>query len=158
MRWVEFVIVYALLPVVSAVAFHRYNYRGAMAPLLWLCTLVAGVVLFRDPAFDPAVLWRLPLEHPYLHVMVRRFCILGVGLLAMGRWLTPEGFLWLPRKKTSFWFLFLFAYPLLSAVPQGILWRVLLVHRYAVLFPERNMLLLAGAAAFLHPPPAVCEI
>ena len=45
--------------------------------------------------------------------------------------------------------MFLLVYPLLSAVPQGLIWRVFLVHRYAALSGGSELLLICiGAAAF----------
>ena len=147
-RWLELGLLYGVFPVVFAIVVHRHGYRGAMAPLLWLITLAIGLLLRLDPAFEWGRLSAVPLDHPYVSAMLRRFVWLGAGLLALGRWLTPQGFLWLPRKRPLLWFGLFAGYTLLSAVPQGIIWRVFFVYRYASLFPDRLTLLAAGAAAF----------
>jgi uncharacterized protein len=147
-RWLEFGCFYGVLPIAFALAARRLNYRGAMAPLLWLLSLGVGIALYRDPHFEPGTLWKLPLDHPYVHTMLRRFVALAAGLIVLGRWLAPERFMWMPRQRPAFWLLFIVAYPTLSALPQGIIWRVFLAHRYATLFPGPFSLLIAGAAAF----------
>ena len=44
--------------------------------------------------------------------------------------------------------MFVVGYPLLSALPQGIVWRVFLAHRYREIFCDSMDLIAAGAAAF----------
>jgi hypothetical protein len=137
-----------VLPVVFAVFAHRWDYRGAMAPLLWLVSIFIGVALYIDPSFDSSVLWRLPLELQVWRPIVIRFAILSVALFALGRWLSPGAFLWFPRWRPGLWLALIVAYPLLSALPQGIIWRVFLAHRYAELFGDQLPLVCAGAGAF----------
>jgi len=144
----ELLVLYGALPVVFAVAAQRYGYRGAMAPMLWLVSAALTVVLARDPRFDTRALFHVPAFEPYVRAALVRFCLLAVALLVLGRWLAPAGFLWLPRQRPGLFALFVCLYPLLSALPQGIIWRVFFVHRYAALFPDRLSLLCAGAAAF----------
>jgi hypothetical protein len=147
-RWIELVALYAAIPLVLAWAFKRFAYRRAMAPLLWVASAAAVVVLVRDPAFDPAVLYRLPLRNPYAQIVALRFCVFAPPVLALGRWLAPEDFLKLPRRRPGLWLLLAILYPLLSAVPQGILFRVLFVGRYGSLFHDHFALLAVGALAF----------
>jgi len=143
------VLLFGVFPVVFAIVVHRLKYRGAMAPMLWLFSMGLIAALLGDPTFDRAALWRLPLSHPHVGVMVKRFVVLGGAVFVLGRFLTPAGFLWLPRKRTRLWLLFCVAYPTLSAVPQGIIWRVFFTQRYATLFGENHAaLIVVGAAAF----------
>jgi hypothetical protein len=119
-----------------------------MAPLLWVAAGLATLLVLRDPAFDRAVLYRLPLEDPYVEVMALRFGALAVPLLALGRWLAPEDFLRFLRRRPGLWLAFALLYPALSVLPQGILYRVFFLQRYGPLFESRPVLLLAGALAF----------
>jgi len=147
-RWIELCVGFAVLPVLFAIAVHRLDYRGAMAPLLWLISIALTVVLLRDHSFERAALWRLPRENGYVLTVLLRFAALGTGLLVLGRILTPDGFLWLPRKQPVFWLGLVFAYPALSAIPQGLIWRVFFAHRYAPLLGHGAWLITTGAAAF----------
>jgi uncharacterized protein len=146
--WLEFVVCYGVLPTVFAVLARRYGYRGAMAPVLWLVSAAIGFVLYRDASFDRALLWRFSFEHPHVRVMLLCFVLLGAGILLLGRLLSRERFLGFPRTRPALWLVFMVAYPMLSALPQGIIWRVFLVHRYRVLFPDLGYLIAVGAAAF----------
>jgi len=147
-RWIELVVVYGATPVALAWLFERLSYRRAMAPLLWVLSAVALFLMFRDPGFDRAVLFRLPLGHPYVRIAALRFGLLAPVLLALGRWLTASDFLWFPRRRPALWLAFAVLYPALSAVPQGILFRVYFLQRFGLLFESGAWLLVAGAVVF----------
>src|SRR5277367_2086840 len=147
-RWIELVILYGVTPVGIGWAANRYSYRGAMAPLLWVASAIAVVLLLRDANFDRGALSRLPFGDPYLGVVGLRFCLLAGPLLALGRWLAPDDFLRLPRRRPGLWLVLAALYPALSVLPQGILFRVFFLQRYGELFEGRIQLLLAGALAF----------
>lgn len=147
-RAYEFGLFYGVLPIAFAIAAHRLDYRGAMVPVLWLVSLCILLALYLDPTFDAKVLWALPLDAATLEPTLLRFAGLGSALLLYGRWLSPGSFLDLPRKRPRLWLMFVVGYPLLSAVPQGLIWRVFLAHRYASLFGDQITLVCFGAAAF----------
>jgi hypothetical protein len=147
-RWTGLIALYVLVPLILAWVFRRFEYRHAMAPLLWAASLVAIALLLRDPSFDRGDLYRLSLSDPYLHVVTGRFFVLAVPLLAVGRWLTPAEFLLFPRKQPGLWVMFAVLYPVLSSVPQGILFRVYFVHTFGSLFETHGALVFAGAVVF----------
>jgi uncharacterized protein len=147
-RWIELVVLYLIIPVAIAWAAKRFSYRRAMAPLLWVASAIAIALLLHDPSFDRAMLFRVPLGDPYVQVVALRFCALAVPLFAFGRWLSPGEFLQLPRLRPALWLALATLYPLLSAVPQGILYRVFFLQHFGALFESRPSLLLAGALVF----------
>jgi hypothetical protein len=147
-RWVELVVLYAVAPLTITWAAGRFSYRGAMAPLLWVASALATVVLFFDPSFDRNVLYHLPLGDPYVRVVALRFSFFAVPLLLLGRWLAPDDYLRFLRRRPGLWFAFALLYPALSVLPQGILYRVFFFNRYGPLFESRPALLVAGALAF----------
>jgi hypothetical protein len=52
----------------------------------------------------------------------------------------------LPRQRPRLWWLLVVGYPGASALPQGVVWRVFFVHRYAALLDANRLLVLGGAA------------
>jgi hypothetical protein len=76
---------------------------------------------------------------------------MAVGIAVIG-WLShryaPEGFLRLPRESPRLWGVVAVLYPLLSVLPQGILFRVFFLHRYEPLFGHGAAMLVAGTIAF----------
>jgi hypothetical protein len=146
--WVELVVLYVGAPAALSWAVRRFSYRRAMAPLLWVVSAFALALLLRDPSFDRGSLVRLPLSDPYLHLAAVRFLVLAPSVLTLGRLLAPAEFLMFPRVRPGLWLALAALYPLLSAVPQGVLFRVYFVYRFGELFPSHAVLLLAGAVVF----------
>jgi hypothetical protein len=139
---------YGVGPALVSWAVNHNNYRAPIAPLLWVLSWLAAHALLADPTFDPAAFWRLPDDNALTALVALRFAILSGALLWLGQRFAPEDFMQLPRRRPLLWLLLVVLYPTLSALPQGILWRVLFVHRYAALFDGRMSLLVAGALAF----------
>jgi hypothetical protein len=147
-RWCEFLALYGVSPVVFAVVVHRLRYRRAMFPILWIIALVCLAVMLVDPGFDRSVLWRLPLTHPYVGRAALRFVVLASLLAVLVRFIAPASFAWLPRRDPRLFALLAVGYPLFSCLPQGIIWRVFLMHRYSALFGDRATLIVFAALAF----------
>jgi hypothetical protein len=144
---VEAVALFGGLPVLFDYAVRR-GYRRLLFPSLWLLAAAATFVLRSDASFDGSRLWSVHVEPAYGHVMVIR-AVLTLVFLAVLSWrLTPESFLALPRRMPGFWVLIAILYPLVSVLPQGLLWRVFLVHRYEPLLGSGPLLLVVGTAAF----------
>jgi membrane protease YdiL (CAAX protease family) len=63
-------------------------------------------------------------------------------------WFAPRVFLNLPRRQPLGWGLVMLLYPLLSVVPQTLVYRAFIFARYRLLFPSVGAMLLASAASF----------
>ena len=126
----------------------RRGYRRLLFPGLWVLAAVALAALRADPSFDASHLWSLHLDPGYARALALR-ATLAVALLAALSWrMMPDSFLALPRKAPGWWLLIAVAYPLVSVLPQGLLWRVFFVHRYAPLLGRGPAMLVAGTVAF----------
>jgi hypothetical protein len=145
-RWSEFGVLYLVAPVLFALLVRRVGYRGAMFPVLWFVALACLGVLLADPSFDRGVLWRMP-SREHLTIVAVRFVVLACLLAVLVRTLSPGTFASLPRRSPRLFAMLVVGYPLVSVLPQGIIWRVFLVHRYRVLF-EGTELLVAASLAF----------
>jgi membrane protease YdiL (CAAX protease family) len=74
--------------------------------------------------------------------------VAGVASLVLTFWLVPERLFALPRFNTGLWLVIMIAYPLVSAVPQEIVFRALFFERYGALFPDLRWAILANAGLF----------
>jgi uncharacterized protein len=123
----------------------RSGYRRLLFPGMWLLTLGASLALARDPSFDAQQLLELPTNAGYLAVVAGRigvaFCLLSFIARRLGYRPPTE----LPRNVRLLIVVF---YPLLSVVPQGLVWRVFFIHRYAPLFGTGLPMLAASSLAF----------
>lgn len=74
--------------------------------------------------------------------------VAALATLAMTLWLIPSRLFSFPRGNTEMWIIVMIAYPLVSAIPQEIVFRVLFFERYGGLFPGVRLAILANAGLF----------
>ena len=117
-------------------------------PALWLLAAIFLSVLLAAPDFERRRLWNG--EHLRRRLRSAAFpFVLAAPLLAL---LTavyaPERLLGFVRREPLLWAAVMVLYPVLSAYPQGIIYRAFIFHRYRRLFPGRWTMILASAASF----------
>jgi uncharacterized protein len=144
-RWraVEFAGLYVGVPLLPAFVLPP----DAMYPLLFAMTAIGAGLL----GFTRGFSW---LE------LVRGWRAIDWGLVALAAaatalvaallvwWLVPHQAFLLPRRLTGLWLAILALYPLLSVLPQELIFRPLFFRRYGLLFPRRDAALLTNAALF----------
>jgi uncharacterized protein len=139
----EFLALYLGVPLVLALA----------APSDWLWPVLFGTaavavgLLALTPGFSWRELARGWGRLDWLAVTAVATATAAVSALLVW-WLVPEQALWLPRRATGLWLAILALYPVLSALPQELIFRVLFFRRYGALFPSRGAAVLASAAVF----------
>lgn len=120
---------------------------SAMLPALLGALLAALLLLSLTPGWSPIQLargwgridWRL----------VGAFVLVAALVCGSFVWaLVPGSALGLPRWNTRLWLLIMLFYPILSALPQEVVFRELFFRRYAGLFPGRASAALANAVLF----------
>ena len=128
----------------------------ALVPLrlhpLWILAAIASLALgglLATRRFDVRSLWR-----PASGDGARLWRVLACWLIAsaalasgVALW-RPASLFALPRQQTTAWLELLLIYPLVSVLPQEVLYRAFFVHRYRGLLGDGRLLLLANAAAF----------
>jgi len=141
--WLEFFSIYIALPLLMATVLPAWS----IWPALSVVTLLAVYLLQRTQGFD----WRRLKEGRW--VEDSRASLLFVLLTAalssvLVHYLLPGQFLGIPRQTPGVWLLILLLYPLFSALPQELIFRVLFVERYGSLFPNTGWLITINAACF----------
>lgn len=146
--WIEFLCLYAAFPVVLAVALPA----DALFPGLFAVTAVGLVLLGTTPGFHWSDLtrgagrvdWRLV----GLFGIVTALVAGAVVALTV-----PGAFLALPRERPGLMLAIVALYPVLSALPQEIVFRPLFFRRYGPLLPRDprvQIALNAGVFAVAH--------
>lgn len=144
---VEFLGVFFVVPTAFAFGLRRWRRPALLLPGLWIAAGLAYGLLVAQPLYGS--LWALPLSPKLWGPVALRFSIAALAsVIAARTWVPAEDYLRLPRRAPGFWLVLLLAYPLLSAIPQGLVWRVLLVTRYSALFAYPWQLLAVGGVAF----------
>lgn len=141
---VELLVIYIGLPL----GYRFSPWRIPALPLLWLVAGYAWWMLRRDAGFDAGKLWNAGPLWRSLPGILAPFAIAAVLLWVGVRWFAPQLEWGLLREKPALWAMVMVLYPVLSVYPQGLLYRAFFLERYAGIFPEKWMMLLASAAAF----------
>lgn len=144
-RVAEFVVLFWFLPLAVAAVPTRVL---PPIPVLWVAAIAALLFLRRQPDLDRSLLWGAAGVGPGLRGVAIRFVLMGPGLALFAWFMEPEWFLRFPRERPGFWAMVMVLYPLLSVVPQGILYRTFLHHRYRDLLGEGPWFVVVAAATF----------
>ncbi len=150
----EFLLLFAALPM--AVFFHPGARIDPLQPL-WLAATVCLALLVADPTFDRRQLWNAAPLGGQLPQVVALFAAGAVAITALVHEYAPQLLFSLPRHHPRAWALVMVSYPFVSVVPQTLVYRVFLFHRYRTLLPSNPrtqsaalILLSASAFAFSH--------
>ena len=144
--WVEMCLIFAGLP--SLLFLVRRHIRGFIIPMIVVAALLCLLYLLRQPDFPRLRLWN---SRDFRHHILRTLrVLLPLGALAalLSYWHDPDRFLTFPVQAPLFWVLVMLLYPVLSAYPQELIYRVFFVQRYGRLFRSERGLMLASALAF----------
>lgn len=141
--WLELFGLFVATPVVVAV----FLPPSTMLLVLLLVTVVGMVLLHRTPGFhwrDLAVGWR-QIEWRIVAVFGLLTAAVSFAIVAL---VIPDAFLILWRLNPVAWLVVMALYPVLSALPQEILFRPLFFRRYASILPHGHAALLLNAGVF----------
>jgi len=141
-RWIEMAVIFVGVPLLLVGDFAPHPKSLA---LLTVCTACL-VLLLRDRTFDRSRLglngfcnWRAL----FLRFAIIACCIALYMVLA-----EPENVLAILRHKPALWALIMIAYPVLSVVPQEIIYRAFFFHRYSSLFAHERVSVVTNAVLF----------
>jgi len=146
-RLAEFLILFVLVPA----ALWGFRLAGRTIPVVPILCLLGLAALLHLGRTAPGHL-RGSLVRPWSSNETRRISLqvsLGaVFILAYVLAFHPDRFLDMPLQRTSAWVLFLVVYPLLSVLPQELIFRAFFFHRYAGLLRTEVSRVLVSALVF----------
>lgn len=123
--------------------------RRWVIPQILLLAAVLFALLMRDPTFDRRQLSRIPRRWRAVAARIVLGLAAGGAAVLTLAWLDARVHLFaLPRRDPGFWCAILLLYPVLSALPQELIFRVFVFHRYRALFTRRATMIAASAASF----------
>ncbi|MEG9883910.1 MAG: CPBP family intramembrane glutamic endopeptidase [Hyphomicrobiales bacterium] len=139
----EFIGLYLAAPLIMAMVLPPV----LMFPMLFTMTAVGVALLHGTDGFD----WRdlacgsRGVDWPLLGAFTLIAAVMTAGLT---RLLNPQGFLFLALHNPWFLALILILYPVMSALPQELIFRVLFFRRYGSLQPGPKIGIVLNAALF----------
>lgn len=145
LRWAEFAALFVLAPLLIAL----FLPPRMMFPALALFSLAGLGLLLLTGGFDWRFLRRGWRQLPWAEagLIAAAVLVAGTAILSATR---PGALFALPRQAPQFMLLIALLYPLLSALPQELIFRALFFHRYGAMMPSRRVAMLANAAVFAH--------
>jgi len=120
--------------------------KMAVMPLLWSVFLYTFIILLRSG--KAKLKWNI--AHKELHFILGRFLFLGTLAILFAYYCYPALFLSFPKEHFAIWFIIMLLYPLVSALPQEIIFRAFFTYRFEVLLPDRILFLFSNALLFAY--------
>ena len=122
----------------------------AFLPLLAIVAAASVATLYRDTTFLRQrfrLVWT-DLSRPALRRLALRG-VLAAGVIAtIVRLAFPDRWFDLPREHVVAWLVIVVLYPVVSVVPQELVFRVFFFHRYRAVLGEKWLAIAVGALAF----------
>jgi membrane protease YdiL (CAAX protease family) len=143
--WIEFIAFFIAVP--SALYIHPARMAGHIC--LWLVSLYALFAIHREPDFSWRRLWHgkgWTIEQKRHAVL--RFVASTAAIIIFTFVIAPERMFSFPLQRPWFWLLVMVVYPILSALPQELMFRSFFFRRYARLFPNERILMAVNAISF----------
>ena len=145
-RWFEFTLIFIFLPLVGfSLRSHLANW---LFPALIILMSVCCMLLLSDPHFKR---FRLTSFGQFSAVKNRLFSFFLLGAVFSGMFygiIHQENWFALPRNSFNDWLLLLLLYPVLSVIPQELIFRTYFFHRYKHIMPKKSMRIIVSATVF----------
>ncbi|NBX02998.1 MAG: CPBP family intramembrane metalloprotease [Alphaproteobacteria bacterium] len=102
--------------------------------VLWIFAALCWRILHRHGTFF-RMEWNFPaLTHAVIARMLLRFIPCALAMVVFTAWMIPDHLFSLPRERPRVWVMVMILYPLLSVVPQEIIFRSYFLKRFQPLF------------------------
>lgn len=138
-----------LLTVVLPLAIVHFHLIRHMIPMLWVIALYCLVVHRLTTGERLRDVWRFrditrESTKPLLRMLAISMLVLGAGVAL----LAPERLFSFVMERPGLWAMVILLYPVLSVVPQEIIFRLFFFERYKGIFTTRTAMILASGLTF----------
>jgi len=141
--WLEFLVLFFGFPIVLGLFFGRFP----LFPVLGGLTMVALLLLAITPGFRLRGLLKGPVFQEW-PIILGFTLITALTCVVITLWLVPERFMELPLNRTGLWIMIMVLYPVVSVIPQELIYRPLFFRRYGRLFPNVGWAVVTNGIAF----------
>jgi hypothetical protein len=132
-----------MLGLTAAATYLRQSADLPLVTMLIPVVAIMALVVARDPDFSLRAELRKGFARADVLAVLALFSCTGIALAIWMYLRAPERLLAMPSHHTAAWLTIVLAYPILSALPQELLFRTLFFHRYRALLPIRSWLAIA---------------
>ena len=145
-RWFEFTLIFVSLPLLGFLL--RAYLANWLIPALIILMAVCSMLLLSDPHFKR---FRLTSLGEFSAVKRRLFSFFFLGALFSGMFygiMNQENWFSMPRNSFYDWLMLLLLYPILSVMPQELIFRTYFFHRYKRIMPSKTVRIIVSASVF----------
>jgi len=128
----------------------RFRHLVHPIPVIWCFAAMSTILLNRDGYFSSFRFWGDRPNRKQILFMLARFALIAVIMGLFTILYDPGRFLSFPRAEPVPWLTIIFLYPLFSAVPQEIVFRAFIFHRYEELFGKGWGMIAASGLVFCY--------
>lgn len=140
----EFFLVFLAMPVALAVL----KPGNALYSILWITTILSVFWLMRHGwNFKQDWNWQA-VTRPVMRSIFIKYIPLCIALTLFAYFTIPEHLFRFPLTRPGMWMAVMVFYPILSVIPQEVLFRSYFFRRYATLFTTERSMLIASALSF----------
>lgn len=144
-RALECLILFAFVPLIVV----YFEQKRALLGLIWIAAIYCIGVMRKHYGFSLRAEWNARAVTPAALVpLLVRFALSALVLTAFTWQVEPGQLFRFPLYLTSVWLFVMVAYPLLSVLPQEIIFRCFFFRRYATIMPGERSLAALSALAF----------
>lgn len=122
--------------------------KTSFIPLLLFISICSVIIMKRDKRFDFYKVFSLPKKYDELKNIFLIFIPLALLIVGYMFIFKREDLFRFPVENTKVWFSVLIFYPLISVIPQGILFRSFFFYRYSSLIKNKNFKIILNAILF----------
>ena len=133
--WSELILLFVAVP--FAVLYWIKHFADYLMPILGVMGLCCLAVLLADKQFKRVKLWHWEDYRIHLRSTLRLFLPWASLLALVVYFLKPELFLHWPMNQPWMWVATLLIYPIVSVIPQEIIFRTYFFHRYKQILPSK---------------------
>ncbi|NMP30776.1 CPBP family intramembrane metalloprotease [Thalassotalea sp. M1531] len=146
LRWLELTAFFLCTPLLLMRLVSDLN--TWLMPILGAIGMVCLVLLLVDPTFKRFRLINIVEFRQHFRSSILLFIPSATLLLVVLYSIAPEHAFTLPLQHTQLWLLTLLIYPLVSVVPQEIIFRTFFFHRYKKIIPSKAWRWIASSMCF----------
>lgn len=145
--WAEFLLLFGLLPVLLSLL----PMKSILFVVLWLLAFGCLYVYSREEELSirEMLRWK-PIPPDALNHMLMRFAISAGLITLLVKYHDPDKMMGLIREHPGVWLTVMIFYPLLSVLPQELIYRLYFCNRYRLIFRDRWLMMVMSGIAFGH--------
>ena len=145
-RWSEYLFLFWALPILLFI--FREHLAYVLMPLIVIVAGVCSYLLFKKGILQCQWQKIKATKARHFRPIVLVFMLLATPVILLIAYFIPDKFLDLPINSTQTWLLVLLLYPVISVIPQELIFRSYFFHRYRKLFRSEHSRWLLSSFSF----------